>query len=94
LKGKAIYKVPDGKLLKILLELEDDLIKEIRIMGDFFMHPEEGVEKIESSLCGNAVSPALVPVIDKVVKKEGIEMFGLDSNSLAEAIRMAKEDAK
>ena len=38
MKSKSIYKVPDGKLLKINLSYDekDLLIKSINIMGDFF----------------------------------------------------------
>ena len=49
---KSVYKVPGGKLLKISLEPEDNRIKSIRIMGDFFLHPEESITELEDGLKG------------------------------------------
>ena len=42
MQSKSIYKVPDGKLLKIFIEYneKDKSIKNINIMGDFFAYPE------------------------------------------------------
>ncbi|MAG22177.1 MAG: hypothetical protein CL943_02635 [Candidatus Diapherotrites archaeon] len=94
MKGKSIYKVPDGKLLKVSLETDGDKIKSIMITGDFFMHPETGIELIESKLKGQNIGDEIVGVIDKAVEANSIEMFGLDSKALLEAIKMAKEAAK
>ena len=38
---KSVYKIPEGKLVKIGLETVDDKIKKIKITGDFFLYPEE-----------------------------------------------------
>ncbi len=48
----TIYKVPQGKLLKISLDYDDatNVIQQIRITGDFFIHPEDGLELLEESL--------------------------------------------
>ena len=52
MKGKTIYKVPNGKLLKIYLDYDKRslIINNINIMGDFFVYPEESIEKIENKL--------------------------------------------
>ncbi len=39
-------------MIKVELELEDDKISEISISGDFFMYPEDALEKLESLLVG------------------------------------------
>ena len=46
---KSIYKVPNGKLLKVSLDYDevDNSIEQIRITGDFFAYPEESIELIE-----------------------------------------------
>ena len=46
MNSKSIYKIPNGKLLKIALEYNEksNSIDRIRIMGDFFAYPEEAIE--------------------------------------------------
>ena len=44
------YKVPGGKLLRIDADIEYNIIRDIRIYGDFFIHPEEGITAIEDAL--------------------------------------------
>lgn len=38
------------KLLRIRAKIEKDIIKEIKISGDFFIYPEEGIGEIEKKL--------------------------------------------
>ena len=47
---EANYKVPDGKLLKVKLQVTSDHISEVKILGDFFLHPEETILAIEEAL--------------------------------------------
>ena len=35
---KKIYKVPDGKLLKVFAEIEEGRFSKLSITGDFFLH--------------------------------------------------------
>ena len=50
----ADYKVAGGKLLRVRLSLKDSdgqlTIQSISITGDFFMHPEDAIEKLEQAL--------------------------------------------
>lgn len=87
---KAIYKVPNGKLLKIFLEDADGQIVSIKITGDFFAHPEENIEKLEAALVGVAVSKEdLVQKITEFKEKTGTVFFGFDAESLATTILSA-----
>jgi len=47
---RAEYKVKGGKLIKVALEVEGDVIKSAKICGDFFLYPEDAIEEIERSL--------------------------------------------
>ncbi len=47
----ADYKVVGGKLLRVRLQVEEDVISSIKITGDFFMHPEAAIETLERMLC-------------------------------------------
>lgn len=87
---RAIYKVPDGKLLKIFLEEEDGKINDIRITGDFFLYPEENVERLERELYGTSLqSTALTFRIREFFVNYPTKLFGLDEESLVNTILSA-----
>jgi len=46
---RARQKVKEGKVVKVEVEY-DEVIKNIRITGDFFLHPEDILDKIEKSI--------------------------------------------
>jgi len=50
LKGE--FKVKGGKLIKCRIDLHEGRIKNIKITGDFFMYPEDAIEKMEEALKG------------------------------------------
>lgn len=89
---KTIYKVPNGKMLKISLEKEDNKIKKIIINGDFFAHPEDCIERIEKELIGKELDGMkLRAVIRHTIIVNDFKIFGFDETHLAEAILGCKE---
>ena len=92
MQGKSIYKIPEGKLLKIFFEFEENKINSIKITGDFFLHPEEGIEKIENNLNGIEIKKEkIIETINETVNSEGIELFGVNAEGIAHGILMARE---
>lgn len=84
---KAIYKVPNGKLLKIFLEDNRGKITSIKITGDFFMYPEENVEKLETTLIGcDLDKEKLAAKINEFLTMTPTTFFGLDVESLVSTI--------
>ena len=84
---KAIYKVPNGKLLKIFLEDAGEKIISIKITGDFFMHPEENIEKLEKALAGTELNEKnLTDKINEFLNSSPTTFFGLDVTSLVTTI--------
>ncbi len=76
-----------GKLVKIELVyiLKSMRIKKIKITGDFFLHPEETIEKLEESLVDVKLEKKYVKnKIESVLKNS--EFYGFDVNSLSNAI--------
>ena len=73
------YKVPGGKLLRIDADIVENAIRDIKIHGDFFMHPEEGIEKIEDALKGERIEEA-EKILNKCTKH--LEMIGLSNHDL------------
>lgn len=87
---KAIYKVPNGKLLKIFLEEENGKINSVKITGDFFMYPEEHIENLEASFKGCELSASALELrLKEFLEKTPTNFFGLDNASLVSTILSA-----
>lgn len=92
---KAIYKVPNGKLLKISLEEKNGRLDRLRITGDFFLYPEEDLQKLEEALLNcDLEKTALKTACENFQKKSGTQFFGLDCESLAHTIILASQEQK
>lgn len=52
--GTAELKVPDGKLLRADVTVDNTEIVDVELHGDFFIHPPEAVDTIESALVGSS----------------------------------------
>lgn len=95
MEGKAIYKVPEGKLLKIFLDFDENKINNIKLTGDFFLYPENGIELIEKSLERKEFNRGeLINEINRVVNENKIEFFGINAEAIVETIFLARETAK
>ncbi len=71
------YKVPGGKLIRIRMELEDEVIKRIKITGDFFIYPEETIERLEEELTGQRIiSTDFVELISHLITRMNAEIAG------------------
>ena len=86
---KSIYKVPEGKLLKIYVDIDEtnDTIKDININGDFFAYPEESITELEKVLRQkNFKRNDLKKIITSFIETNQVQFIGLDADSLTEAI--------
>jgi hypothetical protein len=91
MKTKSVYKVPNGKLLKVFLDYDDEdkLIKSISITGDFFAYPEEAIELMEDKLKGIVLDRScLLEKIQLIIKEYNIEFIGLNAEGLVDGILM------
>ena len=80
------YKVKNGKLLEIRV-IYDEKIQDLKILGDFFIYPDEGLEIIEKELVGVRLDlNSIEEKIKQIVKKNKIEMIGIDPRSIAISI--------
>ena len=83
--GHNIHK--SKKLINVSLEYDEDskIINSITITGDFFLYPEESLDKLEVSLIGTKLGK---DVIKQKIEKclNGSEAFGFDSESMTAAI--------
>ncbi len=73
----AEEKVPDGKLVKVSIAQNG----QIRITGDFFIHPEESITLIENALCqldANIPAPDIERLLGNLIMDGNIELIGID----------------
>jgi len=91
MNSKSVYKVPNGKLLKIFLEFNEknNSIESINITGDFFAYPEEAIETMEDELKNTLLKrEILLEKINSIIKENNIEFIGLNAEGLTEGILM------
>jgi len=84
----SIYKVPQGKLLRISLSLDQHThtIHQVRITGDFFAYPEEAVELIEQGLEHTLFERGhLKAKIETIIRSQKIQFIGVDAEGLTQA---------
>lgn len=89
MQGKSVYKIPNGKLIKISLHYDDkkNVITDIQITGDFFAYPEESIERIEDAVRQTTLTKDhLLQTIERVINKYHIEFIGVDAEGLTEGI--------
>ncbi len=89
--AQANRKVKEGKLVKVEVEY-DDVIKKIKITGDFFLYPEDILERIEKCMLGmekDASAEEIISKIRELVEAEDAQMIGVGAESLAFVIKEA-----
>ncbi|MCL5427694.1 MAG: hypothetical protein M1321_00760 [Candidatus Marsarchaeota archaeon] len=89
--GRASLKVPGGKLVTAKILYGGD-IRRVTLTGDFFLHPEEGISAIESSIEGMAAGSDEIDIaiaVQAAIDENGIQAIGIDAASVARAVKMA-----
>lgn len=88
MKSFAERKVAGGKLVGVIVDYSEE-IDSIKIVGDFFLYPEDSLKKIEGVLVGLSVTTTkgeLTSIINKVLTDEHAEFIGMTSEAVAETI--------
>jgi lipoate-protein ligase A len=89
----SVYKVPQGKLLKVSLAYDPPscTIHQVRITGDFFAYPEESVELLEQELEHAILErDVLMKKIQSLIDKHQIQFIGVDAEGLTQALLRCK----
>ena len=87
---ESSYKIPGGKLVKVKLEISSGKISDVKILGDFFLHPEETLQRIEESLIGSTVDESTIEnVIAHVLRESDATLIGATAADIAKTIMMA-----
>ena len=85
---KAEYKIPGGKLLACTVETENNVITELKISGDFFMHPEETIGNLERAILGSKVAD-YPERIHGFFKNRDVTLLGVAEEDFINVIKLA-----
>ena len=73
------------KLIRLEYEIEDGVLRFIRITGDFFVHPEEKLKIKKKGLLGVMVD-GIPAKFDSILGENDIEVIGFNGDDLKAAI--------
>jgi lipoate-protein ligase A len=84
---KAEEKISGGKLVCVEVWADGDrLVSRVRISGDFFLHPEDAIDALESSLVGLPLGSDPKRIEDAIrdsLGKQGAVFIGVAPSDLA-----------
>ena len=87
--GYAEFKAPKG-VIKVELELANDAISQVTISGDFFMYPEDALERLEQTLVGvKADRESLLAAVQRFYGSTGVQTPMVEPEHWVEAILRA-----
>ena len=86
----AEYKVPGGKLIATEVSVDGVRLSNVKITGDFFMHPEESIVALEGVLKGIRIDE-LEDVVNRYFERNQINLIGVSKEDIVMVIRMALE---
>ena len=78
--------------MRISLEYDTTILHDIKICGDFFIHPEETVEEMERALYHlpvEATEARIKHLLDHAVHQKNAQLIGVDTASVAKLIHEA-----
>ncbi|MFH1821975.1 MAG: lipoate protein ligase C-terminal domain-containing protein [Methanobacteriota archaeon] len=85
----AEFKAPKG-VIKVELKLSGGVISHITFSGDFFLYPEEAIERLEEMLVGvRADKDSLLAAVRKFYGSTGVRTPMLEPEHWVEAILRA-----
>ena len=98
MQGVHTEKVPGGKLVRIKIDInpEDGLIEDVQMQGDFFIHPEDFVDKIEQLLVNldqKDSEESIAAALSRLVEEEGAELVGITPEYIAKTFKTALSNA-
>jgi len=88
MKYQATKKVTGGKLVRVKIEA-DNMIRNMKICGDFFLHPEESIPYVEErlhSLSRGASQSVFTQEIEKALAERRAAFIGITPDDLAATI--------
>ncbi|HET6985937.1 MAG TPA: lipoate--protein ligase family protein, partial [Kribbella sp.] len=60
------YKVPGGKLVVADLDVVDEHVRQAQLSGDFFLEPDDALERINGALAGLPIATPAAQIAARV----------------------------
>ena len=93
--GKCDHKVVGGKMFRVRVVNDDSRLKEVRIFGDFFLHPEEALERIEGmAVESRGDMDVFQKELDEYLSGDDVEIYGADAREIRTAVETAINSVK
>jgi lipoate-protein ligase A len=85
------YKTPNGKLVAVDFEVEDGVLRNVQLSGDFFLHPEEALADITNALEGLSIDLSETEIAGRVwaAMPRDAELLGSSPDAIGAAVRRA-----
>jgi len=85
------FKVPGGKLVVVDLDVSDGRIARFRLAGDFFLEPDDALERIDAAVTGLPVESSATDIAAAVraALPDGATLLGFTPESVGTAVRRA-----
>lgn len=85
------YKVPGGKLVAVDLEVADGLLADVSVSGDFFLEPDDALERMNAILTGLPADAGVGEIAKRLDHglPDDVAMVGFSPSALAIAVRRA-----
>ena len=84
MRGSATKKISGGKLIRVDVVYTDQ-VEQVKITGDFFLHPEELITVLEESLAGTEIplsEDLLVDRVQSIIKNNDATVIGFSPEDL------------
>jgi lipoate-protein ligase A len=91
-QGKAIKKIPGGKLVRVDVDYSTEKIEHVKITGDFFLHPDDLLEAMEERLAGVSLpleGARLASDLQTLLDEQGGVLIGFTPVDLMEILEEA-----
>lgn len=88
--SRGEYKVPGGKLVAADVRVTDGVLAEVHISGDFFLEPDEALERIDAALVGARDTARASDLAARVREAAGdAHLVGFTPEAVGIAVRRA-----
>lgn len=97
MEGKASRKVPGGKLVRARVRFEEERVDDVKLTGDFFLYPEEALDRVEDALAGKPVDAGrvdLAETVELVLEDADAQLVGVGPDDVAIAVLEAIEEGQ
>lgn len=91
MEGFAADKLPGCKVVQVAVTYAGTL-HTVRITGDFFIHPEEGLDMLERTLVGRSLQTSdidLVAYLKQTITKNQLQLVGITPEAIVTLVRRA-----